>query len=185
MILGIDYSLTSPALCLYEEGDFGFDNVKFFYLTSLKKTLRSDGKFNGTLYPEFNNPLHRYNNISNWVIRDVIIPFQVRKVYIEDYAFAAVGKVFNIAENTGVLKYRIWKECNIECETIPPTVIKKAATGKGNANKEAMQQAFIHETGFNLKEHLQLTDSQWNPSSDLIDSYYICKFGALNYVKKE
>ena len=48
-----------------------------------------------------------------------------------------------------------------------------------------MQQAFVEETGVNLKERLQLTDKQWNPSSDIIDSYYICKFGALNYVKKE
>lgn len=184
MIIGVDYSLTSPAVCLYQGGDFSFENCKYFYLSSVKKTLRYNDQFKGSLYPEYSNPLQRYNNISNWVL-DIVGEHNVTKVCIEDYAFAAVGRVFNIAENTGILKYRLWKDYGIIPETIPPTVIKKAATGKGNSNKEAMQQAFVKETGFNIKEYLQLTDNQWNPSSDIIDSYYICKFGALNYVKKE
>lgn len=184
MIIGVDYSLTSPAVCLFQGGDFTFENCKYFYLSSIKKTLRNDELFKGTLYPEYNNAIQRYNNISKWVL-SIVEEYSVSRVYIEDYAFAAVGKVFNIAENTGILKYRLWKEYGIISETVPPTVIKKAATGKGNSNKEAMQQAFVNETCFNLKEYLQLTDNQWNPSSDIIDSYYICKFGALNYVKKE
>jgi hypothetical protein len=40
-----------------------------------------------------------------------------------------------------------------------------------------MQVAFITETGYNPKQELNLTDKQWNPSSDIIDSYYICKYG--------
>ena len=184
MIIGVDYSLTSPAVCLFQGGDFTFENCKYFYLSSVKKTLRDNEHFKGTMYPEYSNALQRYNNISKWVL-GIVEEYNVTRVYIEDYAFAAVGKVFHIAENTGVLKYRLWKEYGILAEAVPPTVIKKAASGKGNANKEAMQQAFTNETGFNLKEYLQLTDSQWNPSSDIIDSYYICKFGALNYVKKE
>ena len=84
--------------------------------------------------------------------------------------------MFHIAENGGVCKFLLWKN-NIPYETIPPTVIKKFATGKGNADKEKMQQAFLSETNFNIKEILSMTDKQWNPSSDLIDSYYICKYG--------
>ena len=184
MILGIDYSLTSPALCLYQAGDFSFDNVQFFYLSSVKKSLKQNERFHGTQYPEYSDMTGRYHAISEWALA-IVRQFNVERVYIEDYAFAATGRVFNIAENTGILKYRLWNEYGIVSEAVPPTVIKKAATGKGNANKEAMQHAFVHETGFNIKEYLQLTDNQWNPSSDIIDSYYICKFGALNYVKKE
>lgn len=184
MILGIDYSLTSPAACAFAGDYFSIIDCRFFYLSSVKKSLKQNERFHGTLYPEYSNALQRYNNISNWVLK-IVEEYNIERVYIEDYAFAAVGKVFHIAENTGILKYRLWKEYGIEAITIPPTVIKKAATGKGNANKEAMQQAFVKETGINLKEYLQLTDSQWNPSSDIIDSYYICKFGALDYVKKE
>jgi len=60
--------------------------------------------------------------------------------------------------------------------TVAPTAIKKFATGKGNANKEKMQDAFINETGVNLKEQLNMTEKQWNPSSDIIDAYYVCKY---------
>jgi len=185
MILGVDYSLTSPALCLYQGGDFSFDNLKFFYCSSLKKTIINNDTLRGFPYPEkYNNPLERYDRLSDWVLH-IVASYDVKQVYIEDYAYSATGKVFHIAENTGVLKYRLWNSYGILPVEIPPTVIKKAATGKGNANKELMQQAFVEETGVNLKERLQLTDKQWNPSSDIIDSYYICKFGALNYVKKE
>jgi len=184
MIIGVDYSLTSPAVCLHLGDEFTVTNCKFFYLSSVKKSLKFNERFEGTLYPDYSNALQRYNNISEWVL-GIVREYGVTRVYIEDYAFAAVGKVFHIAENTGVLKYRLWKEHGIIPEAVPPTVIKKAASGRGNANKEDMQQAFVKETGLNLKEYLQLTDKQWNPSSDIIDSYYICKFGALDYVKKE
>ena len=140
--IGIDYSLTSPAVCLHLGDEFTVINCKFFYLSSVKKSLKYNEVFKGSLYPEYNNALQRYNNISNWVL-DIVGEYNVERVLIEDYAFAAVGKVFNIAENTGILKYRLWKDHGIIPETVPPTVIKKAATGKGNANKEAMQQEVV------------------------------------------
>ena len=91
----------------------------------------------------------------------------------------STGRVFNIAENAGLLKHYLWKS-NISYNVVPPTVIKKFATGKGNANKEKLEQAFIEETGINIKEMLNMSDKQWNPSSDIIDSYYICKYGVNN-----
>ena len=32
---------------------------------------------------------------------------RVQCVYLEDYAFAATGRVFDIAENTGILKHQL------------------------------------------------------------------------------
>jgi hypothetical protein len=49
----------------------------------------------------------RYHNISNWAL-SVLSNHHIEKVFIEDYAFAATGRVFHIAENCGVLKYRMW-----------------------------------------------------------------------------
>jgi Holliday junction resolvasome RuvABC endonuclease subunit len=65
----------------------------------------------------------------------------------------------------------------IPFQTIPPTVIKKFASGKGNANKERMQEVFEEQNEVKLKQLFNMTDKQWNPSSDLIDAYYICKYG--------
>ena len=183
-ILGIDLSLTSPSLCIFDnKGTFDINRCTFYYFTSLKKTITSSEMFKGELYPEFTYPEERYDNISNWIL-DKVVKHDVECVYIEGYAFNAVGRVFQIAENTGVLKYRLWSK-GLNCITVPPTVIKKFATGKGNANKEAMETSFISETGINLKSILQLTDKQWNPSSDIIDSYYVCKYGVFENGKEK
>lgn len=183
-ILGIDYSLTSPSLCVYRgEGDFNLSSVNFHYLSDIKKSIKNEGYLIGTSYPSFTTQEQRYHQISNWVL-DVVNLYPITDVFIEGYAFNAVGRVFQIAENTGVLKYRL-SQYGINSITVPPTVVKKYATGKGNANKEKMNDSFIEETGVNLKSALQLTDKQWNPSSDIIDSYYICKYGALEYGKEK
>jgi Holliday junction resolvasome RuvABC endonuclease subunit len=181
--IGIDLSLTSPSLCVYSEGEFSLPRCTFYYLTGIKKSIVDSTQLQGELWPDYACDPQRYDIISTWVI-DKIKHHNVKHAFIEGYAFNAVGRVFQIAENTGILKYKLWQH-GIDCITVPPTVIKKYATGKGNANKEAIQTSFITETGFNLKDVLKLTDKQWNPSSDIIDSYYVCKYGVLEYGKNK
>ena len=85
------------------------------------------------------------------------------------------GRVFNIAENTGVLKYKLWQS-RIPVTITPPTTIKKFATGKGNADKFAMYEAFKKETKVDLRKEISPNKKDvGNPVSDIIDSYYICK----------
>lgn len=177
-IVGIDLSLTSPSLCLHDGDVFNFDNCTFFYRTSIKKSIVNSSFLNGTLMNEFGCDEERYDIISKWVI-NLLKGNEVDEVFIEGYAFNAVGRVFQIAENTGILKYKIWKE-GIPCTVVPPTVIKKFVTGKGNANKESIDNFFEAETCLSLKSELKLTPKQWNPSSDIIDSYYVCKYGVVN-----
>jgi len=98
------------------------------------------------------------------------------RIFIEGYSFGSKGAIFNIAENTSILKHYLWN-ASLSYDTLAPTQIKKYATDKGNANKEAMQEAFVTETGIELKSLLGQTEKQWNPSSDLIDAYYIAKMG--------
>ena len=45
-IIGIDYSLSSPAICVCR-GDFKFDNCKIYYLTNVKKYEGDFGNING------------------------------------------------------------------------------------------------------------------------------------------
>ena len=48
--------------------------------------------------------------------------------------------------------------------------------GKGNANKELMYESFLKETSRNLQEELVVKSEKiGNPTSDIVDSYYICK----------
>jgi len=172
-IIGIDYSLTSPAVCI-ENGE-----LMFFFLTSKKKHI---GKFGNNIFgyehKEYTTPIQRFSYISDFVF-DVIDQVPNPKVFIEGYSFGSKGRgVFQIAENCGILKYRL-QEANIPYDTIVPSVVKKGATGKGNADKDMMYEAFIKETNIDLKKLLD-TDKVGNPVSDIADAYFIKKVGYEN-----
>lgn len=172
-IVGIDYSLTSPCVCIGNPDNFNFSTCKFFYLTDSKKLDVDVDNICGDLHQEYTSDEQRYDNITSWVMSLIK---ENDRVYIEGYSMGSTGRVFNIAENAGLLKHYLWK-WNYSYNIIPPTVIKKFATGKGNANKQLLQDCFEQETKYYIKKKLSLTDKQWNPSSDIIDSYYICKLG--------
>lgn len=167
--------MTSPSLCVFSNGAFSYSKCKFYFLTDKKKLEIKTKTLEGTLIDEYTSQEERFDFISEWAM-SVLNRYLPDVVYMEDYSFASTGRVFNIAENAGLLKHKMWIS-NQKFYTIPPTVIKKYASGKGNANKEVMETSFIKETGVNIKALLGLTPSQWNPSSDIIDSYYICKYG--------
>jgi Holliday junction resolvasome RuvABC endonuclease subunit len=175
MIAGIDYSMTSPAICIYDPSkEFKFDNCEVYFMTQLKKYEIEHKNIHGTLL-EFTDAMERYDKISSFFI-DRVLDNDVQYVYIEDYSMGSKGKVFNIAENTGILKYRLWN-LQVPFYCVPPTVIKKFATGKGNSDKQKMQDVFEKENSIRLKVELNMTEKQWNPSSDIIDAYWICKYG--------
>ena len=100
---------------------------------------------------------------------------------LEDYAYAATGRVFNIGENTGILKYRLARS-DINIYTVTPNEVKKFATGKGNANKELMLSNFITQTGVDVREIMDYAGE--NPISDIVDSYYICKYYHEGYFEE-
>lgn len=181
-IIGIDLSLTSPACCLFHGDEFNFEQCKFYFFTTNKKIHGDKHPVYGMLAPDYTNDQERYHNIAKWVI-DITNWYDPDHIFIEDYAFASTGRVFNIAENCGILKYILWTKGKT-FSTIPPTVVKKVATGKGNSNKVAMELSFLEQTGFCFRKHLQLSESATNPISDLIDSYYVAKAGLTYEVKK-
>ena len=122
--------------------------------------------------------LQRFKNISDFVI-DILFQTYNPKIFIEGYSFGSKGQgLFQIAENCGILKYRL-QEQNLPYETVVPSVVKKGATGKGNADKDKMYEAFVKETKIDLKKLFD-TDKVGNPISDIADSYFIQKVGNEN-----
>ena len=71
---------------------------------------------------------------------------------------------------------------NYPYQTVVPSVVKKGATGKGNADKDMMYEAFKKETKLNLKKIFD-TEKVGNPISDIADSYFIQKVGYENSIK--
>ena len=179
--IGIDYSMTSPAICI---GNGTFANCKILYLTPTKKFAKSylEGKIRGFHFGTWASEEFRFDYISNWILAQ--IPFEGEiEVILEGYAFAAKGQVFNIGENTGLLKHKLYK-ADIHPFMPTPTQIKKQATGKGNASKSMMYNAFVEITGINLSEIMDCNPES-NPLSDVIDSFFIHTYIKNNYELKE
>lgn len=179
IVAGIDYSMTSPSICIHEGEVWNVDNCKFFYMVKKDKHQIVTDQIIGSIYPEYTCDPERYDNLSQWSL-EILKKYNVEKVFIESYSFGSVGRVFQIAENTGSLKYRLWKE-KLIYDVYPPTMIKKFGSGKGNANKEKMWEAFKEETSLNLFHLLGLEEAKnWNPVSDMVDAYFITKLGHHN-----
>tara|TARA_B100001248_G_scaffold109861_1_gene81942 strand:- start:5498 stop:6079 length:582 start_codon:yes stop_codon:yes gene_type:complete len=179
-LAGIDYSLTSPSVCTYsgEPKDFAFETCDIYFLSSTKKYSEYsfkniDGQ--STIFT-YEYPEERYDFISDWAV-DIVLTNEIESVYIEDYSYNSTGKVFHIAENCGLLKWKLWNS-EIDYHLVSPAEIKKFASGKGNANKDLMYESFISSTDVDLKQYLESKSTKiGNPISDIIDSYYICKYG--------
>jgi len=175
-IIGIDYSLTSPAICININGD---DILMFYYLTNKKKYIgQMSEDIIGYEHKEWTDPIQRFKYISDFAL-DIISPLISPQIFIEGYSFGSKGQgLFQIAENCGILKYRL-QEQNLPYQTVVPSVVKKGATGKGNADKDMMYEAFVKETNIDLKKVFD-TDKVGNPVSDIADSYFIQKVGYDN-----
>ena len=188
-IAGIDYSLTSPAICVWKSTDdrlFNFDDCALYYLEIPKRrgpTPHGILNIHAAPYPEWETEEERHELLSKWTM-SIITGCEV---FIEGYAFATSGTshVRSIAENTGLLKHKMHK-VKQTFTSVPPTVIKKYATGKGNANKEIMYDAFCAEilTPLDLKSRLTPKSTKLrNPVTDIVDSYFICKYGWEGFIE--
>ena len=184
VLAGIDYSMTCPSICIHdnpeEDEQFSIDNCSFFFATDSKKYAKRylSGKITGSIMESkytFENDIARYMALAD-LFMELIETEDVTEVGLEDYAFAAKGQVFNIGENTAMLKSSLYQN-QIPFFKFAPSQIKKFATGKGNANKNAMYEAFYNETAWDLKNIMSYNKKSIDsPIGDIVDSYYICKY---------
>ena len=192
MKIGIDYSLSSPGACVNtSEGEFKYEDCTFYFLTNTKKydatfcrPFVTNVKYIGTAHKPYTNEPERYSQIADWTI-NIIKSYgdattgtnRIKPtIQIEDYSYGSTGRVFHIAENLGLLKYKLKMECGWDYTLLPPSVIKKFTTDKGNANKDLMLHAFEKDTGTNLAQVFDTTSK--SPVSDVADAYFICKYTA-------
>lgn len=169
-VAGIDYSMTSPAICIYDTTKpFSFDSCMFFAYSGVKKLADLYGRnIIITKHLVYETEFERFDNISEWAMA-VLSKFGVTQVCLEGYSMGSSGRVFNIAENCGLLKYKMWK-AGIRWESPAPTSVKKLFALKGNAPKDVMHQAFVEKTGTDLAALLGQKPLD-SPTSDIVDSY--------------
>jgi len=173
IICGIDYSMSCPSLCIFDtELDFTFQNCHFYYLIDKKTKIIEEGNIHGEYYSKDSENVKRFDHISDWAIT-ILKNQKVSHVYLEGYSMGSRGRVFHIAENTGVLKQKIYKE-GITCEVVPPSTWKKEVVGKGNADKQHVYESMNVDLKLIFK-----SKSITSPINDIADSYFICKYGSL------
>lgn len=174
-IVGIDYSLTSPAMTVKSDSHF-----HSYFMTAKSKLIGEIYELSPTHslyaleYPSWISEEDRHFNLADAFIQK--IP-QRAVVLIEGYSFGSSGKrLFQLAENTGCLKQNLaLKKYNFD--VIAPTAVKKFATGKGNSNKDMMVQSFVESTSINISKILGMKEGSFaSPISDIVDSYWICKY---------
>jgi hypothetical protein len=181
MVVGIDYSMSSPAMCLLAN-DKTFANSHHYFLTDRKTIANSSvDNVHCELHKPYENDIERFTNIADYFINVLVSIKDSLSIFIEDYSMGSKGRVFNIAENTAILKYKIF-ELDHSFTTIPPTVIKKFAAGKGNADKDMMYKAFLDRNNPDIKRFYAKTEAKIaSPVSDLVDAYFIALLGAEKY----
>lgn len=173
--------MTNPAMAVFHP-NLGY---QFYYMSTSESKLRTDM----TLISEpielettvdkdikdesINSSIIRFNRIADFFISYLKL-HETKRVYLEGYALGARGKVFSIAENTAILKQRLLQE-DIEVHIIPPTVIKKFATGKGNASKDEMKVAFENSEDKLCLE--AISHYKHSPYTDCIDAYWTLRCG--------
>ena len=184
--IGIDYSLNSPAICIASK-DLSFENCKFYFVSSKKKYIGQITKnILGTEYQEWTDPIQRFNNLAKWAVvsmrnyNDMDLFNGKQTVHIEGYSYGSKGQaVFQIAENCGILKsYLLSKK--LKYNIIAPSIVKKFATDKGNANKELMYEQFCKDTKTDLMKDFDMQTLS-NPITDIVDAYYIARCGYENF----
>ncbi len=111
------------------------------------------------------------------IIADGISAFlkqhDLKAAAIEGYSFSSGGSsLFQIGEMIGVVRYKIMqagKLINHLPVTIPPTALKKFATGRGNADKSLMVLAASKDP-WNF-EYM----NKGNPDDNVIDAFWLAQ----------
>jgi Holliday junction resolvasome RuvABC endonuclease subunit len=184
IFVGIDYSLTCPCVCVSRNKVFA--DSYFHFLSDNKKAIGKVGNIYGDEHDEYLTDQQRYENIASWAL-NIISPLKEEElvILIEDYSFGSKGRVFNLAENCGILKYMLYKQ-DYKFFTVPPTVIKKYATGKGNADKQKMYESFFELTQIDLHSiYSPKSVKLASPVTDIVDAFYLTHYMQDSIINKD
>lgn len=173
-IAGLDMSISSTGVIVETlDDDFNLVKVERFGFTHTAKweqdgiVLCRNDAFNET----YDRYMFNINHVLEWVKG-------CDYVAVEDYGFAAVGLVFDLAEFEGFIRLSMFN-AGKKLRTYPPKSNKKFFSGSGSSDKLSMLQAF--ESYTELKPDISSlpevkSGKGVSPTSDIIDAYALCEF---------
>jgi len=172
-IAGIDASINGTAVTIIEMDEMfnimsasykSYAPTKIQYTKDPDNLIRLDKSVKDTFGSSYAQYVWNSENFAKWVDG-------VQYAAIEDYAFAANGRVFDLAENTSLMKKVIWDQ-GTALRKYEPTVVKKYATGNGTADKNKMFEAYKKKYDGTL-DLSQLIEGKDHPREDIVDSFFI------------
>lgn len=198
--IGVDPSFNSTGICLkyYDENSEKIVKEYFVIIKPnklTKKEIKEDSEsinFEYVLYEKIdlkeyndNNIIHEYWKTTNIInladrIKETICEYckdpEITNIYvvIEGISYGSTLRtkaVFDLAGLNYVIRKNLINRENIKLYIVPPTHIKKFATGKGNANKDDIISIF-KLTHKNIKI---------SKIDDLADAYYMSCYGLELY----
>lgn len=177
IICGLDISKNSPAVTkLYvDDSDLTVLNVEYVSFVSVKKYE----KLKGVNFYKKNDFIYSFDQFR--FMKDTIIKFigdAASYCAIEDYAYSAAGKITELAEFTGLIKYDLYCNLGTSMRLYDIPSIKLYATGNGTSDKLEMAEAFNQFEGLkpDLKDFpLVEKPGGISPTSDIIDSFFIAQ----------
>lgn len=196
-IVGLDFSVLSTGMCIR---NIETDEYKFLWFPRIKngkypiskkklKELPSSieiipydigdiGKLNyiekQLLHLRASNELGE--NVYS-VIQLLLEKTQEVEIRFEGFSYGSKGKsMLDLVMYQSILRHILWKNKCFNLKFITPSSLKKAFSGKGNANKELMAEKFLekkpnNKSLFSLKNSLNIKENNLKPYDDLIDSF--------------
>lgn len=147
-VLGVDLSLTGTGLV-------GINAYKASSNDIFAKTITTKEK-----------GMARVDHILTEITRELTTT-EYDLVCLEGYSFGSKGRaVFQAGELGGIVRHWLWSE-EIPWIEIPPTQVKKFATGKGNVNKDQVMMQVYKRWGFEA------------PDDNQADAYVLAKIGLV------
>ena len=143
IIIGIDPSLTSTGICVMDG---------------------ETGEIGETIAIQPNNTGPERLASFRQEITNLIAMRSNMHAFIEGYAFGANNQREALGELGGILRLALY-DAGIPIVVIPPTILKKFATGRGTADKVAMAVQLMKEFGISY------------PTTDQTDAHWLCCLG--------
>lgn len=199
-VVGVDFSLNSPGICVYKDGDYkfaGFVREKSSFLT--KKMLKTIQELNENNIVKIDFSVKQitqkdYNEreqallLNAHALTDQILNYIVSicenpVVIIEGFAFGSKGnRLIELASFQYILRYKLMTR-GINFVIYSPKTIKKTA-GYGAYTKDEMMEKFFEFFPENeLKQKLSEIYKEYkisHPFEDMIDAFW----GVQTYISK-
>lgn len=195
MLVGIDFSINSPSICIYKNNEY-----KFIILQRNRKLTKLDNELKDLIDIIWIDSIKDSNNyqeeqwtrfLDSYKMCDIICR-QILKYGIPEYiaieGFSFGSTSIRFAELVGYqyqLRNKLYNKFFTNRSDIPikiyaPQTIKKTA-GSGKFDKIKMFESFLNlNLNFSLynyininKDNLKMKNSIRKPIDDIIDSYYI------------